>query len=116
MAMKHSLSPFICPLGRTSASSNRIVGVAMPAGSPCYPVIVFTAIGQTSSYSFDWDVACCPLKQGSDQNKWPDLLLYRLISEDTYKQMSRDYPIPVERHRLCLFVNLLDSLETVMYF
>lgn len=48
--------PHSCPLGRTSASSNRIVGVATPAGSPCYPVIVFTAIGQTSTYSFDQDV------------------------------------------------------------
>lgn len=46
--MKHSLPIHMSTRQNFSLiKSNR--GVAMPAGSPCYPVIVLTAIGQPSS-------------------------------------------------------------------
>lgn len=70
-----------------------------------FSVIAFTAISPTSSHCSAQDVACRHHQQGTDQKKRKkekNTFLSTGPSLSTpHQQMSRDYPILVERHRLC---------------
>lgn len=67
-----------------------------------FSVIAFPVIGPSGSYCSVQGVARHHSERGTDQNKWARFFFSTGPSlRMPLKQMSRDYPIPVERRRLC---------------